>query len=263
MSSEIAMTLEDAVAEVIGYLEGIDLQLVPEHDRFQSITRQINRALRSCALENEWSYYSDLEHVATISSSDQTITLRRAIRPRVTGDDAVQLCKPGTLTPLVWAYFLPRDAIHKYNNRDGLKVSYTRQTLMFSRPFYERELGLDVYVPVMREPKQFRLPRMGQPVPEETLEQLVDFDYPDLIIMRAAYFYAQTDPILQPRVQTLEANYKELMYALVERDTRSTDAPYQNDYSLGIQSGIGGQTDHPFGRPVADDRNYFQGYSHG
>lgn len=256
MNPEVTLTLDEAVAEVVGHLEGVDLQLIPEQDRYQSIVRQINRGLRSIALEHEWSYYSDLEHVANIENADRVVNLRNSIRPRVTGDDAVQLRRPDSMTTVEWAYFLPRDAIHKYNPRDGLKVAYTRQQLIFSRNFFESEYGLEIHVPVMREPKQFRLPPSGDPVPTELRETAVDFDYPDLVVMRAAYFYAQTDPVMQPRVQTLEANYKDLMYALIERDTRSTDVPYQNDYSLGIQAGINGQLDHPFGRPVADLRNY-------
>ena len=258
--SEIEMSLDDGVAEIIGYLEGIDLQLIPEQDRYQSIVRQINRALRAVALENEWSYYSDVENVATISSESNILNLRKAIRPRMIGDDAVLIINPRTTEVCTWAYFLPRDAIHKYDGRDGLKVAYARQQLIFSRKFYASEFGYEVHVPVMREPRMFRLPPMGQTVPDELREQLIDFDYPDLVLMKAAYFYAQTDPLMQPRVQTLEANFKDLMYALIERDTRSTDVPYQNDYSLGIQSGIGGATDHPYFRPVADERSYRRGW---
>ena len=180
------------------------------------------------------------------------------VRPRIINDDAVQLVDPETGVVRRWAYWLPRDAIHKYRHRDGLWASHVRNDLFFSRPLTAGEAGLDVYVPVMREPTMFRL-RPLEPdgtVPITVREQLVDFDYPDLVIMKAAYFYAQTDPIMQPRVQTLEANYKELMYALVERDTRNTDSPYQNDWTLDIESSVNGGSSYGGGRPLADERGF-------
>ena len=102
----------------------------------------------------------------------------------------------------------------------------------------------------------FRLPDQPDtgtdtvPVDPEIREQNVDFDYPDLVIRKAAYFYAQTNPLWQPRVQTLEANYKDLLYALQERDTRHTDTPYQNEWTLNIGSDI--HSGPPYtGRPSA------------
>ena len=110
----------------------------------------------------------------------------------------------------------------------------------------------------------FRLPQQPEdpneplvPVDEDIREQLVDFDYPDLVIARACYFYAQTDPILQPRVQTLEGDYKDLMYALTERDTRNTDTPFQNDWDIGIESSINGGNFGFHNHPHADyDRRF-------
>src|SRR5690606_24241780 len=123
----------------------------------------------------------------------------------------------------------------------------TRQTLHFSRPFQSHEDGLRVQLPVMREPKMFRLPahpetaeEEEQEVPEAVRNQLLDFDYPDLVLLRAAYYMAQSDPLMQPRVQTLEEQYKELFYALNERDDRNTDHPFQNEWLLPVQSDIFG-----------------------
>ena len=260
---EVRLTLDEAVAEVMGHLTGLDLQLVPERDRYHSVTRQLNRALRAVALEQEWNYYADLENVGQTAGGVAEYILRSAIRPRVIGDDAVRLVDPVTNAVRALAHYLPRDAAGKYDRRQGLRVSYTRQSLIFTRAFHPAEAGWDILVPTMREPKQFRLPAQpedpNQPsveVPEEVREQLVDFDYPDLVVMKAAYFYAQTDPIMQPRVQTLEANYKELMYALVERDTRNTDSPYQNDWTLDIESSVNGGSSYGGGRPLADERGF-------
>lgn len=257
---EVQLTLDDAVEEVLGLLTGMELRYAPELDRYRSITRQLNRALRSIALEREWAYYSDLEEVGVVHAGDQDIHLRAAVRPRIIGDDAVRLCREDGV-PLVWAYFLPRDAIEKYPARRGLWVSVTRQALHFSRPFQLQEEGLRIQVPVMREPRMFRLPEQPEdengelvPVPNSIRNQLVDFDYPDLVVAKAAFFYAQTDPVMQPRVQTLEEQYKDIFYALNERDERNTDSPYMNEWSVPIQSDINGTSFSDRHHPHADDR---------
>lgn len=257
MNDEVAFTLDDAVAEVIGLLTGMDLEYRPELDRYRVVTRQLNRALRAVALDNEWSYYSSTEVIGHAHEGDKVMSMRPAIRPRIINDDAVTLCDPESGAVRVWAYFLPRDALHKYQGQD-LRCAHTRQNLFFSRPFFSAEEGLEVRVPVMREPVMFRLPQQPEDpneelveVPDEVRQQLVDFDYPDLVVRRAAFFYAQTDPVMQPRVQTLEAQYKELMYALTERDTRNTDTPYQNEWNLGISSDIFG-TQRDRRHPQAD-----------
>ncbi|QNN98091.1 hypothetical protein SEA_FEDE_43 [Microbacterium phage Fede] len=239
-NSEVSLTLDEAVAEVMSLLVDTDLQLVPELDRYQSITRHLNRALRHVAREQEWSYYSSLENMGIAHQGDRKIELRAAVRPRIINDDAVRLVHPRTRDVIEWAYWIPRDALHKYTG-SNLRAAYTRTTIEFSREFFYAEDGLEIHVPVMREPTMFRLPEQPEnpdeplvTVPDDIREQLVDFDAPDLVVTRAAYSYAQTNAMWQPRVQTLEATYKDLMYSLVERDTRNTDAPYQNEWTLGI-----------------------------
>ncbi|QYC53813.1 hypothetical protein SEA_EUGENEKRABS_43 [Microbacterium phage EugeneKrabs] len=244
MNPELSMTLDDAVASVLGRLTGLDLSYVPEYDRYQAVTRQLNEALQAVALEKEWSYYSSTEDVGVVHAGDRVIALRQSVRPRVIGDDSVRLVDDDNRVR-VWAAFVPREALSKYNNVAELRASYTRSTLEFSRDLWLSEEGLRIQLPVMREPKLFRLPPIPEDpndppetVPQDVREQLVDFDVPTLVIAKAAYFYAQSNPLWQPRVQTLEANYKDLMYALTERDSRNTDAPYQNEWNLGIESGI-------------------------
>ena len=93
-------------------------------------------------------------------------------------------------------------------------------------------------------------------MPAATREQLIDFDYPDVIVLRAAYYVAQADPVQQPRVQTLENEYKDLMYSLVERDTRNTDSPYLNEFLLPITNSIyGNGRAGAHGHPHSDERN--------
>lgn len=245
MNEDLDLTLDEAVAEVLGLLIGLDLQYIPELDKYQSVTRALNRALRAVATDHEWSYYTSTERVGTAQAGRSQVTIRSSVRPRLTLDDAVQLIHPETGAVIEWAYYQPRAALHKYRNMQGLWCSTTRSTIEFSRPFGRHEDGLEIHVPVIREPRMFRLPPQPEDpddetvvVPNEIREQTVDFDYPDLVVRRAAYYYAQTNPLWQPRVQTLEANYKELMYALTERDTRFTDTPYQNEWHMGIESGI-------------------------
>lgn len=261
-NQDVRLTLDDSVAEVLGILTGQDLSYDPQQDRYVAITRALNRALRANALEHEWSFYSSTEEIGKTREGVTTYFLRNSLRPRIIADDAVQLKHEGT--PVLWCYFLPRDALSKYVGREGLWASVTRNELHFSRGFYGGEVGLDIHVPVMREPKVFRLPEQPEDplaplvaVPQQVREQELDFDYPDVIVVRAAWYVAQSDPVMQPRAQTLEAQYKDLMYQLIERDDRHTDSPYQNEWNLGIQnslSDLGPARAH--GHPHADERRF-------
>lgn len=253
---DVQMTLEEGVSEVLSSLTGLDLSYDPDQDRFQAVTRFINRALRQVALERDWSYYASTEEIGIARTGIQTVELSGRLRPRVINDDAIRLVNDDGVT-LVWAYFLPRDAIFKYGGRAGLWASVTRSTVTFSRPFSLTEDGLRIVVPSMREPIMFRLPPDNDPVPAPVLRQLIDFDYPDLIVAKACELYAATDPVMQPRVQTLEAKYKDLMYQLIERDERATDSPYVNDFMLPMQSDIiSGPGPGSHQHPHSDERWY-------
>jgi hypothetical protein len=234
------MTLDDAVGEVLGMLTGLDLTYEPELDRYRAITRQLNRALRANALENEWSFYASVATVGQAQTGQHRLLMSSSMRPRIINDDAVRLVDDeGTV--VTWAYFLPRDALHKYQSRPGLWCSAERQALVFSRVFRDDEDGLAIQVPVMREPRMFRLPDAGATVLDGVRNQAVDFAYPDLVIARAAFYYAQSDPVMQPRVPTLEDGYKSLMYQLIERDTQFTDSPYINETIVPVQNGLRGE----------------------
>ena len=240
---EVELTLEDCVAEVLGILTGQDLTYAPELDRFRAITRQLNRALRANALENEWSYYSSVLPLGSTSEGINEFQVANTQRVRIINDDAVRLVDPETERPIIWAYMLPRDSLHKYAWRQGLWSSVVRRTIYFSRPLRQQEAGLEVHVPVMREPRIFRLPDQGKEVAEAVLRQPLDFEFPDVIVARAAYLYAQADPVMQPRAQTLEAEYKNMMYQLIERDTAHTDSAYVNEFIVPIESSL--RPEHP------------------
>lgn len=267
---ELQTTLDDAVHEVLGILTGLDLHYIPELDRYRAITQALNRALRANALEKEWSYYSSLEDVGTAYDGLQHLSLRPSVRPRIINDDAVQLHDEHGHA-VAWAYFLPRDALHKYSMRRGLWAAYTRQTLSFSRQLTRAEQGLKIMVPVMREPRAFIVPATLESIEsvdpdaipgnngmtsEEIREQLLDFAYPDVVVARAAYMYAQTDPVMQPRAQTLEAAYKDLMYQVIERDDRNTDSPYLNEFFVPVQNGLYSEAPGYHGHPHSDERRY-------
>lgn len=242
---DVSMSLEEAVGEVLAVLTGLDLDYDPNQDRFRMVTRALNRALRANALEHEWSYYSSVEDLGYAMKGEREVPLRNNIRPRIIADDAVRLVDVKNKRVLTWAYFLPRDAIHKYAGREGLWCSITRSVLTFSRGFTPRENGTMIQVPVMREPKKLVLPPLPknsvtpiESVPEALLRQELDFDYPDVIIARAAAIVAASDPVMQPRVQQLESDWKGLMYSLTERDDRATDSPFQNDFIVPVDNGI-------------------------
>jgi hypothetical protein len=246
-NEERMLTLDDAVGEVLNLLYGLDLTYESTSDRYRSVTRQLNRALRNNALEQEWGFYASTANLGRPTAGAREVTFPNSMRPRIINDDAVRLVDDEGIAR-EWAYFLPRDALHKYNAMKGIWCSVIRNTLLFSRQFtLHEEEQLDVVVPVMREPVMFRLPPQPETpeaeieeVPTEIREQEIDFDYPDVICSRAAYYYAMTDPVLQPRAQTLQEEYKDLMYQVMERDSNMTDSPYQNPTDLGIQSGIDG-----------------------
>lgn len=253
INPELSFTLDDAVEQVLLNLTGQTLQYNPQFDRYRAITKMINRALRANALENEWSYYHSVETIGFAIEGVSEYWFDASLRPRIVGDDSVRLVKDGEI--IKWAYVLPRDALSKYQHRNGLWCSYVRNTLIFNRFLWEGEAGWEIQVPVMREPVVFQLPvNPTDPVDPEVRQSPVDFAYPDLIVARACYYYAQTDPIMQPRVQTLEGDYKDLMYQLIERDTSRTDEPYMNEFFVPIVNGIGGVDWTLHGHPHADER---------
>jgi hypothetical protein len=257
---DLTLTLDDAVGEVLSLLTGLDLSYRPETSRYITIAKQLNRALRSNALEHEWSYYSTIQSAGVAVENDSTIWLPGDLRPRVVGDDAVRLVDLECDRVVEWAYVLPRDALHKYWARMGLWCSVTRNAITFSRPFDCYEAGLDIQVPAMREPLMFQLPPPmvdeddpPTAVTPEMRAQPIDFAYPDVVILRAAWYISLTDPVMQPRAQTFEAQYKDLMYQIIERDDRNTDSPYLNDFFVPIQNSVMGDTlAHP--HPHSDER---------
>lgn len=257
INPDVSMNLQQAVTEVLVLLTGQTLQYDPDQDRFRAIASHLNRAMRSNALEQNWSYYSEqLTIDLTGRERDMVFPISTGFRFRVINDDAVRVLDLDQY-PIAWAYFIPRDALHKYRNRGGLWASVTRNELTLSRPLTtvtDVLAGYTMVVPVMREPEPFVIPADPTVAMDPVvLAQPVDFDFPDVVIARAAWLYAQTDPMLQPRVQTLEDQYKDLMYQLIERDTAFTDTPDQNEIIVPVQGDIHGEsTWRPW--PVANRR---------
>lgn len=248
---DVRVTLRKGVDEVLAILTGLDLEYEQDSDTFLVIARQLNRAVQDNALDQEWSYYSDVEEPGKARKGENVVYLRQTVRPRQINDDSVRLCKDGI--PVQWAYFLPRDALHKYAGDPGLWCASVRDKIVFSRPFNEWEDGLDIEVPIMREPRLFDLTE--DPIDEN---QELDFDFPNIVVMRAAYYYAQTHPLFQPRAQTLEQQMNNMKYALVERDERQTDSVILNDIILPMDSDINGGNGvwRAPAHPHARGRNY-------
>jgi hypothetical protein len=119
ISPEVGFTLDDGVEEVLGLLFGQDLAYDPQFDRYRVIARMINRALRANALEHEWSFYHDMLSIEAVQG-DRTLPLSvdATVRVRQTGDDAVRMVNSEG-DPMAWAYFLPRDALHKVRHQPG------------------------------------------------------------------------------------------------------------------------------------------------
>lgn len=92
--------------------------------------------------------------------------------------------------------------------------------------------------------------------PSQVRNQRIDHSFPDLIILKAAFLYAGTDPVMQPRVQSLEAQYKTLFYALTERDSNHTDEPFVNDFVVPIQGSLHGERSN-HAHPHSDERRWF------
>ena len=159
ISPELVFTLDDAVKEVLGNLTGQDLSYDPRFDRYVAVTRQLNRALRSNALEHEWSYYHTMYKSAAVYEGQKKLVIPNGLRPRVKGDDAVRVALDDLEeTEVLWAYVLPRDALSKYADRPGLWCSIVRNEIWFNRPLYPGTISCHINVPVMREPAMFRLP---------------------------------------------------------------------------------------------------------
>ena len=53
MNANVDLTLDEAVGEVLGLLTGMELAYDPQFDRYRTVTRFLNRALRQNALEHE------------------------------------------------------------------------------------------------------------------------------------------------------------------------------------------------------------------
>lgn len=227
----VTMSLRDAVAEVHNILTGLDLEYDGRYDIFHAGVRQLNRSLRSVAMLEDWGWYAEDVQAGQTTLDQVTIELDDIYRPRVGQDDAVRLVDPDSGLVRYWAYYLPRDSVSKYLYRPELRASFTRNTLTFSRPLQAFEAGLNIVVPVMREPRQTRVPDAGQTLTDAELNRAIDFEFPDLVVAHAAWQTSQSNPLYQPRAQTLEAAYDDIRYALLERDSNHSDSPLRNTFT--------------------------------
>lgn len=226
----VAMSLRDAVNEVHNILTGLDLVYEDRYDIFHATVRQLNRSLRNVALEDEWAWYAEDVEAGTTTAGQTSVELDAGYRPRIQQDDAVRLVNSDGLA-VRWAYYLPRDSLSKYLHSPELRVAVTRNQITFSRPLQNFEAGLKIVVPAMREPRQTRLPDSGQRLSDAELNRSIDTEYPDMIVAHAAWQISMSNPLYQPRAQTLEGAFSDLKYALMERNTNHSDSPMRNTFT--------------------------------
>ena len=226
----VQLSLQESVNKVHNILTGLDLQYDERMDIFHATVRQINRSLRQVALEDEWAWYAQDVDAGTTTLGMTEVELTSSYRPRIQQDDAVRLVNAEGIT-VFWAYYLPRDSLNKQMYRPELRVSSTRNLIQFSRPLQQFESGLSVVVPAMREPKQTKIPDSGQQLTPAELSRSIDAEYPDLIVAHAAWKLAMSNPVYQPRAQTLEEEFNDLKYALTERNTNHSDSPMRNTFT--------------------------------
>lgn len=223
------MSLTEAVAEVQHILTGLNLSYDDRYDIFHATVRQLNRSLRHVSLEDEWGWYVE-EVNAGLSVEDQTtIELDSTYRARILEGDAVRLVNDDGL-PVIWAYYLPRDSLSRHTYRPELRVSVTRNEISFNRPLLASEAGYTIMVPAMREPAQTNIPSSGEKLTTAQLNRALDTEYPDMVVAHAAWQMSMSNPVYQPRAQTLEDAYNDLKYALIERNTNHSDSPLRNTF---------------------------------
>lgn len=226
----VQLSLREAVNEVHNILTGLDLEYEDRMDIFHATVRQINRSLRQVALEDEWAWYVEEVDAGTTTEGMTQVELSSSYRPRVQQDDAVRLTNSEGIT-VEWAYYLPRDSLSKYLYRRELRVAFTKNVILFSRPLQKFESGLSVIVPAMREPKQTKIPDAGQQLSAADLVRAIDAEYPDMIVAHAAWKLSMSNPLYQPRAQTLEEEFNDLKYALTERNSNHSDSPLRNTFT--------------------------------
>lgn len=227
----VALSLQEAVAEVHNILTGLDLEYDDRYEIFHATVRQINRSLRQVALLEDWGWYSELVLSGVTHEGQTVIELDALYRPRINQGDCVQLVDPNTGLTWHWAYYLPRDSLSRHTHRSELRVAFVRNTLMFSRPIQRFESGYEILVPAMREPQQTTIPESGKQLSDAELNRPIDFEFPDLVVAHAAWQISLSNPVYQPRAQTLEAAYDDVRYALSERDSNHSDSPLRNDFT--------------------------------
>lgn len=191
-----------------------------------------------------------------VTSTDNRLTFSRPIQTKEAGLRAIvpvmreprQLIVPASLDSI--------EAINADGEDDPLVLEKIVQLRNFHNPDIVEEWVIDESAtPYIYTSPESSLAKLAL-TPAQVRAQKIDHTFPDLIVLKAAFLYAQTDPVMQPRVQTLEGNYKDLFYALTERDTNHTDDPYMNDFTVPIQGSLHGEHRN-HAHPHSDERRFY------
>lgn len=191
-----------------------------------------------------------------VGSTENRITFSRPINAEESGLRAMIPVMREPRQVVIPASFDSLEALALDGVEDPLELQKILQLRNYHNPDIVEEWVVDVTAPpyIYTSPES-SLEALGI-TPSQVRTQRIDHEFPDLIVMKAAFLYAATDPVMQPRVQTLESQYKNLFYALTERDTNHTDDPFINDFVVPIQGSLhGNRTNHA--HPHSDERRWF------
>lgn len=213
---------------------------------------------------HEWAYILPRESLHKyqgrtglwVASTENKLEFSRPIQSKEVGLRALVPVMREPRQLLIPATFDSIEDLDKDGEEDPLVLEKIVQLRNFHNPDIVEEWVIDESAaPYIYTSPESSLEKLAL-TPEQVRLQKIDHSFPDLIILKAAFLYAGTDPVMQPRVQTLEGQYKDLFYALTERDTNHTDDPFRNDFVVPIQGSLRDQrTNHA--HPHADERRYY------
>lgn len=213
---------------------------------------------------HEWAYILPRESVHKyqgrtglwVASTENRLTFSRPIQSKEVGLRAIVPVMREPRQLLIPATFDSIEDLDSDGEVDPLIVDKIVQLRNYHNPDIVEEWVIDeTAAPYIFTSPESSLEKLAL-TPAQVRLQKLDFSFPDLVILKAAFLYAQTDPVMQPRVPTLEGQYKTLFYSLTERDTNHTDDPFRNDFVVPIQGSLhDARTNHA--HPHADERRWY------
>lgn len=213
---------------------------------------------------HEWAYILPRESLHKyqgrtglwVSSTENRIDFSRPIQSKEAGLRAIVPVMREPRQLLIPATYDSLEDLAADGEEDPLVLQKILQLRNYHNPDIVEEWVIDeTATPYIYTSPESSLQNLAL-TPTQVRGQKIDHSFPDLIVMKAAFLYAGTDPVMQPRVQTLEGQYKTLFYGLTERDTNHTDDPFINDFVVPIQGSLrDDRRNHA--HPHSDERRYY------